>query len=136
MESIDKINPYWQGDYAYVHFTFVPPGNQAYEGKSIYLFGEMTNYSPDASSRMEFNDEKGIYEKTLFLKQGFYNYSYMTLPDKKQPGTAFTFDNTEGNYWGTENEYTVLVYYRPFGARADELIGMARLNSLLHRPGF
>lgn len=85
---------------------------------------------------MDFNEETGVYEKTLFLKQGFYNYSYITLPDKKQPGTTFTFDNTEGNYWGTENEYTVLVYYRPFGARADELIGMARLNSLLRKPGF
>jgi len=136
IETLEKINPNWQGDYAYVHFTFVPPGGKAYEGKSIYIFGELTNYSPDESSKMIFNEEKGIYEKTLFLKQGFYNYSYITLPDKRQKNNVLAFENTEGNYWGTENDYTVLIYYRAFGARADELIGITKLNSLLAKPGF
>ena len=133
IETSERINPYWQSDYANVHFTFVPPGNRAYNGKSIYLFGELTNYTPDESSKMEFNEEAGVYEKTMFLKQGFYNYAYISVPEGKQPADSFSFENTEGNYWGTENEYTVLVYFRPFGARADELIGMAKLNSLLNR---
>ena len=133
IENSERNNPYWQSDYANVHFTFVPPGNRAYNGKSIYLFGELTNYTPDESSKMEFNEEAGVYEKTMFLKQGFYNYAYISVPEGKQPADSFSFENTEGNYWGTENEYTVLVYFRPFGARADELIGMAKLNSLLNR---
>ena len=133
IENSERNNPYWQSDYANVHFTFVPPGNRAYNGKSIYLFGELTNYTPDESSKMEFNEETGVYEKTMFLKQGFYNYAYISVPEGKQPADSFSFENTEGNYWGTENEYTVLVYFRPFGARADELIGMAKLNSLLNR---
>lgn len=133
IENSERNNPFWQSDYANVHFTFVPPGNRAYEGKSIYLFGELTNYTPDETSKMDFNIETGVYEKTMFLKQGFYNYAYISVPEGKQPAGSFSFENTEGNYWGTENEYTVLVYYRPFGARADELIGMAKLNSLLNR---
>lgn len=133
IENIDGNDPYWQGDYAHVHFTFFPPGNRPYEGKSVYLFGELTNYSPDDASRMIFNEEKGAYEKTLFLKQGYYNYSYVTLTDKKQQGNVASFENTEGNYWGTENSYMVLVYYRPFGARADELIGFAKLSSVFQR---
>ena len=136
VETMEKINPYWQGDYAYVHFTFVPPGGKAYEGKNIYVFGELTNYTPDESSKMTFNEEKGVYEATLFLKQGYYNYSYIALPDKKQKGAGIVFENTEGNYWGTENDYMVLIYYRAFGARADELLGITRLNSLLTKPGF
>lgn len=131
IESNDGDNPYWQSDYAYVHFTFFPPGNRAYEGKSIYLFGELTNYSPDELSKMTFNEERGAYEKTLFLKQGYYNYSYVTMTDKKQD--RITFENTEGNYWGTENSYMVLIYFRPFGARADELIGFTKLSSLFQR---
>ncbi|HYM94307.1 MAG TPA: DUF5103 domain-containing protein [Chitinophagaceae bacterium] len=131
IESTDNTNPYWQGDYAYVHFIFIPPGQRAFEGRSVYLFGELTNYSVDQSSRMIFNPDKGAYEKTLFLKQGYYNYCYVTMTDRSSEGRNISFENTEGNYSGTENTYTVLVYFRPFGARADELIGYATANSVL-----
>ena len=130
IENTDNTNPYWQSDYAHVTFTFVPPGNRAYEGKSVYLFGELTNYSQDTSSKMEFDPEKEVYQKTLFLKQGYYNYAYVTLADNKKAGETYAFENTEGNYSETENNYTVLVYFRSFGARADELVGYASLNSL------
>ena len=82
---------------------------------------------------MDFNVEKGAYEKTLLLKQGVYDYSYVTVPVKRSDEPP-SFDNTEGNYPSTENVYLVLVYYRPFGGRSDELIGFAKLNSLLARP--
>lgn len=133
IENTDGNNPYWQSDYAYTHFTYMPPGGRAYPGKDIYVFGELTNYLPDDSSRMVFNEAKGVYEKTLYLKQGYYNYSYITLDAGKKPGNRFFFDNTEGNFTNTENNYTVLVYFRPFGARADELIGIALLNTLAGR---
>lgn len=133
IENTDGNNPLWQSDYAYVHFTYVPPGNQAYPGKDLYLFGELTNYLPNDYSRLEFNREKGIYEKTLFLKQGYYNYSYITLNAGKSPGNRFSFDNTEGNFTNTENNYTVLVYFRSFGSRADELVGYTQVNSLSPR---
>ena len=132
IETSDNINPYWQSDYANVHFTFFPPGNRPFEGKNIYLYGAVTNYSPDESSKMIFNPERGAYEKTLLLKQGYYNYSYVTLPDKPT-AEPFSFENTEGNYWGTENSYMILVYYRAFGSRADELIGFSSLNSLFQK---
>ena len=133
IETTDNVNPFWQSDYSYVHFTYIPPNNQPYQGSDIYLFGELTNYAAGENARMEFNSEKGVYEKTLFLKQGFYNYSYVTLPSKNN-GERYSFDNTEGNYPSTENEYLVLVYYRPFGGRSDELIGVQTINSLLQRP--
>jgi hypothetical protein len=133
VENRDGNNPYWQSDYAWVHFTYVPPGNRPYEGKSIYVFGELTNYQPDDNSKMIFNDVTGVYEKALYLKQGYYNYSYITLTDKKQAGVTPSMENTEGNYWGTENGYIVLVYFRPFGARFDELVGYARINSSFQR---
>lgn len=131
VENRDNANPLWQSDYAWVHFTFVPPGNRAYEGKSIYLFGELTNYEQNDDSRLEFNEEKGVYEKALYLKQGYYNYSYVTLTDKKN--MVATLENTEGNYWGAENNYMILVYFRQFGARSDELIGYTRIGSMFQR---
>jgi hypothetical protein len=130
IETTDNVNPFWQSDYVYTHFTFFPPGNQQYPGRDIYLFGDVTNYATDENSKMEFNAEKGAYEKTLLLKQGIYDYSYVTVPVKR-PDEPPSFDNTEGNYPNTENVYLVLVYYRSFGGRSDELIGFAKLNSLL-----
>ncbi|MFT3677448.1 MAG: DUF5103 domain-containing protein [Chitinophagaceae bacterium] len=133
IENTDGNNPYWQSDYAWTHFTFVPPNNQAYPGKDIYLYGDLTNYRPDENSKMIFNADKGVYEKALFLKQGYYNYSYVTQDYRADPANRFSFSNTEGNFNATENTYMVLVYYRPFGARADELIGYAQVNSLVLR---
>lgn len=134
IETTDNVNPFWQSDYAFVHFSFYPPGNKPYPERDVYVFGELTNYATNEKSMMEFNDEKGAYEKVLFLKQGFYNYSYVTLPVKKSD-EKISFEFTEGNYWGTENSYQVLVYYRSFGSRADELIGFSTLNSFFQRPG-
>ena len=134
VETMESINPFWQGDYANVRFSYFPPNNTPYAGQDLYLFGELTNYGTDPASRMIFNQEKGAYETTLFLKQGYYNYAYMTRPanGKGLPD----FSQTEGDFWGTENSYTVLVYYRPFGARADELIGFTSLNSAFQRTGY
>jgi hypothetical protein len=134
IETTDNVNPFWQSDYAYVHFSYFPPANRPYAEKDIFLFGEFTGYALDENARMDFDESKGAYIKTMLLKQGFYNYSYVTLPVKKG-NEKVSFENTEGNYWGTENSYQVLVYYRSFGSRADELIGFESLNSFFHRPG-
>src|SRR5205085_7495219 len=125
IESFENINPFWQGDYAFTHFSFIPPDRRPLEGSDVYIFGEMTNWASDTTGLMHFNPETGAYEKTLFLKQGYYNYLYATKPIN---GGPISFTQTEGNYWNTENNYTVLVYYRPFGARADECIGYTSLN--------
>jgi hypothetical protein len=36
----------------------------------------------------------------------------------------------------TENSYTILVYFKDFASRADELIGVSTINSRSGRPGF
>ncbi|MDR1783415.1 MAG: DUF5103 domain-containing protein, partial [Dysgonamonadaceae bacterium] len=34
----------------------------------------------------------------------------------------------EGNYYQTENEYRIWVYYRPLGARYDRLLGTTNIQ--------
>ena len=131
IETMETINPFWQGDYAKVHFSYFPPGNVPIPGDDVYLFGEFTNYAADSSGKMNFNADRGAYEKTMLLKQGYYNYSYVTMPRGRKSFPDFS--QTEGNYYATENSYVVLVYYRPFGARADELISVSTLNSVFQR---
>ncbi|ULQ57209.1 DUF5103 domain-containing protein [Flavihumibacter rivuli] len=133
-ETIDRLNPYWQGDYATVYFTYKPPAGIPFK-KDLYLFGEMTNYGKNPEAKMVFNKEKGVYETAIWLKQGYYDYGY-ALMEESGGRKIFIGDRTEGNFWETENNYLVLVYYRPLGGRTDELIGLGRVNSLTGRKGY
>jgi hypothetical protein len=132
IQTSESVNPYWQGDYATVNFTYVPAGNAPMGDKDIYVFGALTNYSFDENARLKFNEEKGVFETNLLLKQGYYDYCYVTI-DRNSSKRKASFEYTEGNYWETENMYTILVYYRPLGGRADELIGITKVNSLTGR---
>lgn len=132
IESREVSNPWWQSDYAYVHFTFVPKGNQPFTDKKIFVVGEMNKYNLDDSSAMFYNADKGVYEKTLFLKQGYYSYIYVAKNAGNANDLVMTYE-TEGDYWETENDYTVLVYYRSLSGRHDELIGVSSINSLNSR---
>ena len=130
--TYESINPYWQGDYTNIHFKFIPPTPNAYADKDLYLMGQLTDYQLNESTKMRFNPEKGIYENTQFLKQGYYSYGYM-LVDKKDESKRIDLD---GNYWETENNYTILIYYKSFTDQSDQLIGVAKINTRSDRPGF
>ena len=130
--TYESINPYWQGDYATVDFSFITPSQTAYPDKDLYLFGQLTDYKLTEANKMNFNTEKGIYEGTQFLKQGYYSYGYM-LVDKNDP-TKRT--ELEGDYWETENSYTILVYYKSFTDQSDQLIGIGKINTRSDVPGF
>lgn len=131
VESYETINPYWQGDFATVHFSLTTPDAMPYTDKDIYLAGQLTNYEFTDKTKMVFNAEKGVYETTAFLKQGYYNYTYIAV-DKNNPEQK---RDLEGDYWETENEYTILMYYKSFTDRTDQLIGVGKINSRTDKPG-
>jgi hypothetical protein len=126
--TTESLNPWWQTDYAWVHFTFAPANSQPYAGKSVYLLGELTGNQIGDTSRMQYDAVKGVYTKSLYLKQGYYSYTYVTR-DNKDRSAKSDPALTEGNYWETENEYTILFYYRSFSSRYDELVGITTINS-------
>jgi hypothetical protein len=63
----------------------------------------------------------------MLLKQGFYNYKYVVVD-----GDTGLIDEgaISGNFYETENNYKVLVYYRDLGARFDRIIGLGEANSV------
>ncbi len=128
IETDDNNNPWWQSDYATVHFTYLPNGNNILKDLDVYVFGELTNFNTTPKNKMIFNVEKGQYELSLFLKKGYYNYSIVSKPQIKNTYTTNLY--TEGNNWETENNYTILMYYRSFGGRSDELIAVSSINTL------
>jgi len=74
---------------------------------------------------MTFNPESGMFEVTLLMKQGFYNYKYVV---ERNNGTIEP-NFVSGNFHFTENNYLILVYYRDFGDLYDGIIGIGTANS-------
>jgi hypothetical protein len=60
------------------------------------------------------------------MKQGFYNYKYVVV----EKNGALNEGAVSGNFWQTENNYKVLVYYKDLGARYDRLIGVGEGSSV------
>ena len=113
-------------DYVYVHFTL--PFNAPLNVGSLYVMGDFNQWQRTPANEMTYNFERQAYEATLLLKQGYYNYLYGF--QESPSSEAIDFDLVEGNYFETENDYTIFIYYRPFGSRYDELIGVQTLNTL------
>lgn len=125
VKSDDNVkNSEVEADYARVHFTF--QGGPPEPGQRIYLLGALTNWNMGANNEMVYNPVSRKYELTLLLKQGFYNYCYVTKTDGQPAGDAAF---TEGNHWETENQYTVLVYLHELGGLYDRLISTGEINS-------
>lgn len=130
IENTQGLNPYWQSDYADVYFSMA--GENVDPNKNIYLFGQLTNYSLNDSLKLQFDPAKNVYQTRLLLKQGYYSYGYIQT-DK---GSKTNYKDVDGSYYETENSYTILVYFKDFASRADELIGVSTIDSKSGRPGF
>lgn len=117
-----------EADYAYVQFN-LPFDNELSNG-TFYVVGAFNEYALTEENEMTFNSTYNSYETTVFMKQGFYNYMYVFV---EHGSDLRDHSFTEGNYYDTENDYAVYVYYRPFGQRYDALIGFSFLNTKLTR---
>lgn len=120
---LDRDDPRIEADYTYVHFSL---SAKEFLNATVYVYGGFNNFSTTKENEMVFNPNKGVYEATLLMKQGFYNYKYVVIDKENtlQEGAI------SGNFDETENNYKVLVYYRDLGARYDKLIGLGEANSV------
>ena len=94
--------------------------------RDLYVFGAMTDWQLKPAFKMTFNPATNAYVAKLNLKQGYYEYVYAALPQGK---SQIDFEETEGDWHETDNYYTILVYYRPFGGRYDQIIGAFSFSS-------
>jgi hypothetical protein len=115
-----------EADYAWVYFSLSAPLFRSSDG-SIYVTGMFNNYTLTTENKMEYNPEKAIYEKGILIKQGFTNFEYLAV---KPNGSIDSENAIDGNYFQTENEYTVLVYYKEDTDRFTRIIGKGSASSL------
>ncbi|RPD95962.1 DUF5103 domain-containing protein [Aureibaculum marinum] len=123
IRTIDSDINATEADYSYVHFTL-----EAYTDvgeDDIYIYGDFNDWQLTDENKMSYNERLKLYTGTLLLKQGFYNYTYVTANEKKQVNNHAI----EGSFYQTENDYSVLVYYKPIGSRYDQIIGYGTANS-------
>lgn len=112
-------------DYITVHFRLE---TEPFRDSEIYVDGEFTYGGFDKSNRMTYDDEERAYLLELPLKQGAYNYQYVSRPIGSD--SAPTPTRIEGNYYETDNEYSIEVYFHPPGARADRLVGFHTVTGM------
>lgn len=128
IKAAEQITASTQGDYGNVHFKYENYDKTAFPDLNVYIVGQFNNYNCDIYSQLRYNADSGYYETNQLLKQGYYTYMYVTKPiNNPQSETSFEF--TEGSFWQTENNYTILVYFRELGGRYDQLVGSQTINS-------
>ena len=125
VKNINADNNAIEADYAWVFFTLSAP---SYFGKNnIYINGMFNNYALGEENKMEYNAKKGVYEKALLIKQGFTNYQYVIADSN---GKIDDENAIDGNFYQTENNYFVLVYYKENNQRYDRIIGQGIASSV------
>lgn len=123
IREYNSDNPDTEADYVMTHFSLDLP-EQANAG--IFLDGDMVQRRFSPESRMVFNRASGLYEQSLLLKQGAYNYQYLTVPAGSDAGMTSPI---EGDKYQTVNSYIIKVYARRPGQRYDRLVGSASIIS-------
>lgn len=123
IREYNSTNSDIEADYVIAHFCLEMP---ELINTDIYLDGDFTyrRFSPE--SRMLYNRALGIYEKSLLLKQGAYNYQYLAIPSNSTQGKTSI---VEGNFYQTVNEYVITIYHRPPGSRYDRLVAATIAHS-------
>ncbi len=117
IRTLDGDDPNTEADYAIMHFSL---DDFERENKDIYIVGMFNNYQLSDENKMTYLDN--IYTADIKLKQGFYDYQYVVLDNKNEVNNVLI----DGSFYQTENEYVVMVYYRPLGSLYDQVIGVGR----------
>ncbi len=125
IESQERVRDFdLECDYQFVHFSL--PLDAPLMGGTINVFGALSNWNANKSNEMTWNFENSRYELTLLLKQGYYNYMLVYVP---QGSAVADHTNLEGSFWETENEYQIFVYFREVSGRYDRLVGYMQVSS-------
>lgn len=122
--NFDRRDPDLESDYVHTLFSLKSPTE--YYDEDVYLLGAFSEWQLKPEFKMSYKLELGAYVGDVLLKQGYYSYMYVLVPRKKP---VLTFEDFEGNWFETDNDYTILVYYRPFGERYDRLVAARTFSS-------
>ncbi|MFC2127670.1 DUF5103 domain-containing protein [Bacteroidota bacterium] len=123
IRTLNSSDPILESDYSLVHLSL--EATDSLLENDIYVYGGFNNFEIEENNLLTYNEDTKMLEVTLLLKQGFYNYNYVTKNKKDNTNNHFI----SGSHFFTENNYTILAYYIPFGQRVGKVIGCTTINS-------
>lgn len=112
-----------ESEYTNVHFS-LKADKTLKKQENIYVYGAFNNYAFTEENRLIYNKKSKHLETEMLFKQGFYNYCYAIKQDN-----SVDISSINGSYQETENSYTILIYFKPFGQRMERIVGAATINS-------
>lgn len=123
IQNFEQRQPHTESEYVWTTFALEPGPGESFQKVYLQIDGGLS--ACDNALAMEWQSETGLWVKSIYLKQGFYDYQYLTGPE---PCSAVAL---EGTHADTENDYEVLVYYHPpAGMAYDRLVGYTKVNSM------
>ena len=123
VNTIQGEDPTIEAEYTWVHFSLA--NYEKLKGGEIHIYGNFNNFNLDESTKLTYNSKRDVFEGKRLFKQGFYNYKYVLL----MPNGSIDEGFNSGNFDETENQYTILAYYREVGGRYDRIVGVGSANS-------
>lgn len=110
----DVAEPDLSAQYVDVRFRFVPEGGRKYQA-SVYVIGGFNQWTAGPEHRLEWIPEEGRYEGTLRVKQGMYEYRYVTDSDAVN-------QRLERGLPSPSTTYMAFVYYDDITIQTDRLV--------------
>ena len=118
IRTIEANDSRTEADYAMMHFSIQV--DTPFKEKDVYIYGAFNNFEISDSNKMFYDEDAKSYRGNILLKQGFYNYTFATKDANEKVNT----NDINGSFFETENEYTVIAYYKPFGSFYERVIGV------------
>jgi len=123
IKSQEARNSNIESEYVYVNFKL--KSNFINEG-DVYIIGEFSNWKKNNEFKLEFDSINSIYIKSIYLKQGYYNYHY-AIDDTSL--NHLDVASIEGTHYQTRNSYEIYVYFNDTNDRYQKLIGFTNTLS-------
>tara|TARA_B100001057_G_C22611865_1_gene856889 strand:+ start:9 stop:938 length:930 start_codon:yes stop_codon:yes gene_type:complete len=113
-----------EADYIWVNFCLSQ--NPFIEKGDVYVYGAMTDWSIKDEAKLIYDERMGCYETSLMLKQGYYNYTYLFIPENSQNASQELID---GHFHQTTHDYFVFVYLYDYDFGYDRLLGYKKVST-------
>ena len=92
----------------------------------MYIIGEFSNWEKNNEFKLEFDSINKTYDKSIYLKQGYYNYHY-AINDTSL--NYLDVARIEATHYQTRNSYEIYVYFNDTNDRYQKLIGFTNALS-------
>ena len=117
----DMAEPDVSAEYVDVRFAYVPPEEEPEVGP-VVLRGSFNDWRLEPDLELNWNEERKVYETSMLLKQGVYEYQYFT-PDRR--GRV----DRRRNVFNPEYVYSALMYFEDAFLGTDRLVETRSVTS-------